>query len=499
MDWFGVLDLPTALANVAADVLGDWYHDPWGWPEARWMVEAETGRAILAKEFDRSRPYQSALIDVPKENYGTRPAVVMNPTDRLIYQACVDRLSNALIGRLHGSAFGWRLDRGDPTGGKYCKNRSEYTDFRRRLSALARAGRAVLLTDVTGCFANIGIPRASENLEHMCGKGKIGSKIIELMAGFDAIPGRRGLAQRSLASCVIANGYLATLDGLLARASSDKHARWMDDIYVFGGSWSALRRIQLMVLDTMRDLGLEMNVSKTRILEDDAMRGFIDEVDASGVAYALLTEEDAAPLLERVEEEIVAPAEGCERTTISHACALAMKFDVVPVAEALAEVAERLPHGADHLAELFTHFDMGRNLCDWFLEYEASDWGQQHWAVAHLAKMLPSDLREPGRALDRFSEMLCETHHRAQVPVLRAAGLRVCSWAPNHAVDILRSGLQRASHPHEVRLLALLALTAGEERARVRGWLAQHEDNRATLAWVEDRSYRMPSISKLRA
>jgi hypothetical protein len=33
IDWIGVLDPPRAIGNLRTEMAGDWYRDPWGWPE----------------------------------------------------------------------------------------------------------------------------------------------------------------------------------------------------------------------------------------------------------------------------------------------------------------------------------------------------------------------------------------------------------------------------------------------------------------------------------
>lgn len=498
MDILRALDLETAAANVHADILGDWYHDAWKWPETEWLATQTTGQAVLTKEWARSAIFQAARIDVPKENFGTRPAVVMNPVDRLIYQACVDRLSKKLIGDLYRDAFGWRLDRTTPEGGSYAKNTAEYTLFRRRLSALAQEHRCLLTTDITGCFASMPVKRIGEAIEQRCGDNEITRKTRHLLLSFSEIPGRRGLLQRSLASCVIANSYLRTLDEALDRESGGKYARWMDDIYVFGSSWSQLRRIQLRASDVMRELELEMNISKTAIFEGDEMRARIDQVEASGVAKALFHDDDDDPLLERVQQEIVDKVEAAERTTVSHACALATERGVEAVARLLVDVADRLPQAADHLADLFRHFELGREMQDWFLAFQASDWGEQHWAVAHLAAILPPDLPPSDQLVTRFAEMLnARSATRAQLPTTKITALRLCLWNEKHRLDILRNALDRTVHPQEIRVLALLAAAAGEERFQVRKWLGTYPDNTATLAMLEETNFKLPAIAKL--
>ena len=75
-----------------------------------------------------------AQIDVPKENWGTRPAVLLDITDRLMYQALVDRMSLELIGDLSKFAYGWRLPAKSPKRAIYARNGRQWDSYRGHLS-----------------------------------------------------------------------------------------------------------------------------------------------------------------------------------------------------------------------------------------------------------------------------------------------------------------------------------------------------------------------------
>ena len=77
---------------------------------------------------------RAALIDVPKENWGSRPAVVLDILDRLTYHSLVDRLSIDLIGNLHPSVYGWRLAPGENNPGACSHNNLQWDSYRRHLA-----------------------------------------------------------------------------------------------------------------------------------------------------------------------------------------------------------------------------------------------------------------------------------------------------------------------------------------------------------------------------
>ena len=98
VDWLAKLDRSRLLATCHQDLLGDWYRDPWGWPEINWVATRRP--SILEARLRGRGAAASCLVDVPKENFSIRPAVILDPIDRLAYQALVGRASRILIGRL---------------------------------------------------------------------------------------------------------------------------------------------------------------------------------------------------------------------------------------------------------------------------------------------------------------------------------------------------------------------------------------------------------------
>jgi hypothetical protein len=116
MTWDSIVDLEQALTNCHIDLIRDWHYDPWGWPEHDWVAKEKPEIAYRRLNVWGARPV--AKFDAAKENLSIRPAVVLDPVDRLIYRTLVDCVSRSLIGGLRTSVFGWRLppDDGTPPG-----------------------------------------------------------------------------------------------------------------------------------------------------------------------------------------------------------------------------------------------------------------------------------------------------------------------------------------------------------------------------------------------
>ena len=193
----------------------------------------------------------------PEENWGTRPAVILDIEDRLIYHALTDALSVKLIGSMSADVYGWRLSAVDPSPGVYSHNNKQWDGYRSHLMLLADVYTIALKTDLVSFFASIPVTLAQESIQDRCPQNGITKRLCDMVGAFDAIPNRSGLVQRSTASAVIANMYVSPLDDVLKHHSAvlpkpfnrkvdhRSFARWMDDIWLFGHDPAAARRAQM--------------------------------------------------------------------------------------------------------------------------------------------------------------------------------------------------------------------------------------------------------------
>ncbi len=75
-DWLNILDVDLAARNVRTDIYGDWQRDPWDWPELEWVAGSRTD--LLAARLDSHEAFAAFPLDVAKENFFTRPAIVFD-------------------------------------------------------------------------------------------------------------------------------------------------------------------------------------------------------------------------------------------------------------------------------------------------------------------------------------------------------------------------------------------------------------------------------------
>lgn len=503
MDWPDALEFDRALANVRNDIAGDWYRDPWGWPE----YDFEKSQSFVAARARclASSVRKSARLDVPKEGFATRPAVVMDPIDRLVYQALVDRQSKRLVGDLDETVFGWRLHHGEPVSGLYSRNDHEWERYRGYLSRSVGAADIGLKTDVVSCFASIPVDRLMEAVRARGGSRPVIDRMASLVEGWDAIPGRSGLAQRSSASAVLANMYLGRLDeplraysagapsGLADRSGvSSRYTRWMDDIWVFGEDEARLRALQLALQEEAREAGLELHAAKTKLLEGEALAKEALKVEHSAVDDALIDDPPNFVPLEELVDRLLAAPEEADRTSIHFATTRLRWQQATSRVEPLLNIAHRMPQGADHLARLARDFKVWPARQDWFLDYVRSDWACIEWSVAQLGTMFPSGTPPQASVIDWLEAVL-----QAPRNILLTALItqRLAAWDSKRARNAFRAHLDSFAAPQERRLVALAALAAGEERKWITNVLSEYEENGLALQVIQDRSWApIPAI-----
>lgn len=494
-NWVNALKWTEAARNVETDSKGDWYRDPWGWPEYAYLLDGHLD--IAAQRATSKGAKRVARIDVPKGNFATRPAVVLEPLDRLLCQALVDVISVKLIGDLKGWVFGWRLNRKQSQRqvGRYRPNNIEWDIYRAYLKALVEKFDCGLKTDIVSCFASIPINRAIESIVNRAGKNKITDRLSDMLRQFDQVPGRSGIPQRSLASCVIANLYLSKIDDILYEYSAKRTsrsrkvaaARWMDDMWVFGSDEARLRSIQLDIQEAAREAGLELNLGKTDVLEDEDLATEALRLEHSAVDDALVGDSPDVEPLEQLIDRLTDDPVNADRTSIHFAMTRMRLHRVESRLPSLIDSAKKMPQGADHLARMFRDFGVWSDLQDWYLEYEKSDWAKIRWSVGQYGTMFPTKAKVDRGVIDRFAEILAS---RPTLPEFALAAQRLASWDQDVAKTCLRSLEKRADHPLERRIIGLASLAVRDESDFVRRVLGEYEENQLTLAAIEARSYR---------
>jgi hypothetical protein len=453
---------------------------------------------LLVERFGARDVFRISKINVPKENFSLRPAMVLHPIDRLAYQALVDGVSATLIGDLKHWVFGWRLGRAQPKRGEYSSSDLEWGSYRARLQWMTSEYGRGLLTDIVSYFASIEVPILCEMITSRA-HNDLTKRLNDMLLAWAKVPGRSGIPQRCSASSVLANLYLRPLDDAIRSVATfgedgePSVARWMDDIWVLGGTRGDLRAAQIRLEAEMRDLGLNMGTGKTVILEGSDLAEAAYALEHGSVDAGLRDEPPNTERLVSLVDRLVSDPEGAARTTIHFATTRIRQSQQWDLAQKLSNVADQMPHGSDHLARLFRDSELWPEMATWYAEYGVSSWGKVDWSVGQLGTMFPVSRPGPQEVVDFFERIVAETH---ELPLLAVAAHRLAAWRPDQAREVLRARARDASDPLKRRVFTLAGLMAGEERELVRRSLAEFPDNRVTLLALEDTHFRPPSVPR---
>jgi len=258
------LDLPAGAAFAAAEMYGDWYRDPWGWPEltpqAVALFDAEEDLALrraAAGEYHLQLQPFFHLIDVPKTRLGVRPAVVQDAMSRLAYLSAAHSGMAKFHAGLPDWVYGWRM-RGDEV---VASGRGEWPAYVETLPRRDQGGYG-LITDITSFFASIRPERLEQIVYGRLGKVTTAHVIMDVVHAHDSLSTRSGLPQRSFASAVIAHAVLQPIDDALDAAwltpGVTAVRRWMDDMSAEGEE-DALFALLMDLQERARQVGLELN------------------------------------------------------------------------------------------------------------------------------------------------------------------------------------------------------------------------------------------------
>jgi hypothetical protein len=497
-DWVNILDVDLAARNVRTDIFGDWHRDPWDWPELEWVAGSRPD--LLGTRLDSHEAFAALPLDVAKENFFTRPAIVFDIVDRLAIQALVDRVSARLLDGAPPWMYSWRLSRANPRAGQYNDMDDEWALYRHHLIRLSVFYDFALTTDIVSCFASVPLKRLVAMVEQRAAGGVLTERLCEAIEQWDGIPRRSGVPQRANFSSVLVNAYLKPIDDrlafhgalggntILARLVPHGAAamRWVDDVWLFGGDPGRLRAGQLDLQDVARDLGLNLNAAKTELLEGDELVAKARRLEHSAVDVALDQAPPSRAELDQLVARILERPATANRTTIRFATVRIRRIKAWDLLRPLAEKAHLMPQGASALARLFRDSEFWRGMGSWYVSYAESQWAKVSTSVAQLGTMFPTDGAIPNEVADYLERALTA---RRSLSMFALAAQRLAAWRPDAARLLFRELAGSCHHPQERRILALAGLNAGEERAWAAGLLREHVENRSILEFLQARNF----------
>jgi hypothetical protein len=265
---FPDLDIARAAQNVMEDAAGDWYQDPWGWPEVNWLGRIRPN--IVMERLSEDACGWSVPLDVSKRYGGVRPAIVINPLDRVAFQALVDDISIEAAADLPSWVHGWRLARSHPRKGRYESNHAEWNRFSGRVTTLCKFYKFTAHLDIRSFFATVDTSCLLSQLSRRYRKAPVIDRLESYFYAWQRRQNGTGIPQRFSASSVLAHATLRPLDAFISSlGSSFASSRWMDDIWIHSDNERALRTCVKEIEDVLAETRLSLNAEKTEIFSSD--------------------------------------------------------------------------------------------------------------------------------------------------------------------------------------------------------------------------------------
>jgi hypothetical protein len=487
---FTGLDFALAAKNVLADANGDWFKDPWELPEVTWL--AERGHHVLAAMVMTKDPsVYASPADVPKSEQATRPAMILDPLGRLIYQAIIDADSAQLTGGLSRSTYGWRVPAGSETPGHYAENKFQWTEYLERIGEDADLNPNVLRSDIENFFSSIDTDSAIPTLVSDQSRAHYLARLVNT---WNEQTGRRGLPQRCLASSVLANGFLAKVDDVVTQewhpspetiSGHFSAVRWMDDFWIFSPSHFSRSSIEAPFRDAIENLGLTLNQDKTLWLDEYELFNAIDALDFSYELYALKDESDPQPLTERAQNMLL-QGSSLTRTEVSFLARTARNHHLHEILDVLVEHPERLLAGIDQVCRAFREMGRAAELQDWFITTLRSS--ASAWVRSSLFHLLPKQ----SALNDKVRTVIQEVAEQDQEYMVISSALNYLSeHDSNSVIEIVRKRVSSTSDPALCRSMALAAARARMGRSEIIRMLDSFPQCFATLEMLRDMDFRL--------
>jgi hypothetical protein len=275
------LDLPTAWNRIKADR-----------PDRAFTTHPcmfEVIETDLKGWFDtiRSRldsgfyPAESVVYDVPKPNWLVRPAHVVTLEDELVYTAVLGAFHESIWEKVKWSQgtvdIGYRLAPPSKLTTWVRRDFTVWEEWRvKSLAAVTDDVFFVLTTDITGFYENIDHQRLASDLKALGVPAVLLTGLMKYIGRWIG-PRGKGIPQGYSASDILAKLYMDPVDRGMKNAGFH-HLRYVDDIRVFCRTKLEAKHALLKLNELVRNRGLNLQSSKTRILKTEEAKREIDGV-----------------------------------------------------------------------------------------------------------------------------------------------------------------------------------------------------------------------------
>ena len=279
------INLWRAINRLKHDLRDDWFQDPL---DFKFWLKKEIILKRLKKYLGNSNKHYTPSSPakhfvIPKSGFSTRPSIETSLIDRVIYQSYIDILIEHLDNILDNRIYSFRSNSGKDSK-KYIFQYSieqwlKYV-YQTKL-VLNNENPYLVVADITNFYENIHIGLLKEEIKDLihnnfrqdeCLKIKL-DKIVDNLHSLittwneKLINKEFGIPQNRDASSFLANLFLNKIDNIMVNTNGyNFYYRYMDDIRIVCKNESEARKAICDLSKALRQNGLNLNSSKTKIL-----------------------------------------------------------------------------------------------------------------------------------------------------------------------------------------------------------------------------------------
>lgn len=276
-----------AIKLLKKDITDDWYCDPQNYQDifsnTTKIAQSINDRIAIGNGIYCAE--KSLLLNIPKGNGGFRYTLEISPIDRIAYHLFGVELIKLLDKTLPFNILSHRRSDDDKTLFKpVIEQWNKFENYTR----ICGTDKYISEIDITNFYDNIDIGILRVELIKSASEAKLSPEsyikchffiesIYNILTNI-SFNGKRGLPQNRDISSFLANIYMRVLDKVL---NENDYFRYMDDIRIISDSHADANRCMLKIVETLRNIGLAINSSKTRLLEPgtESHREFINDID----------------------------------------------------------------------------------------------------------------------------------------------------------------------------------------------------------------------------
>ena len=280
------VDINQVLRNMSSDFFDDWYFDCFNYEDLKKSPHAVKTALIEQISINNGQypPKPRTLRNVPKKGLPVRYSLETDYYDRFIYQAICTFLMPFYDPTLSHRALSHRYS---TTNKRYLfENRIErWLTFEGITYTYKKSRKYLLITDISNYYENITTEDIIDQLLELLPKIQANTaekhqirnaiSLLEQCLAKWSYSDRFGLPQNRDPSSFLANVLLRKIDNDMTCLGYDYY-RYVDDIRVICTSESQARKAIQDLIGLLRDRGLNVNSSKTKILGPESEPSEID-------------------------------------------------------------------------------------------------------------------------------------------------------------------------------------------------------------------------------